>query len=44
MNGALAGGIAAAITCPMDVVKTRIQVESTKSATRYTSAFDAIGR
>jgi len=33
--GGVSGAIAAGVTCPLDVIKTRIQVQSKASATRY---------
>jgi hypothetical protein len=44
VSGAQGGAIAAAITCPMDVIKTRLQVESTTTKDRYKNAFDATKR
>jgi len=44
VNGALAGATSAAVTCPMDVVKTRLQVQNTMEAERYKNTFDAFSR
>mmetsp|Transcript_46977 Transcript_46977/g.118358 ORF Transcript_46977/g.118358 Transcript_46977/m.118358 type:complete len:232 (+) Transcript_46977:199-894(+) len=41
-SGAMAGAIASAITCPLDVVKTRIQVQSSTATNRYLGMADAI--
>eukprot|EP01117_Protostelium_nocturnum_P001011 TRINITY_DN11331_c0_g1_i1.p1 TRINITY_DN11331_c0_g1~~TRINITY_DN11331_c0_g1_i1.p1 ORF type:complete len:320 (+),score=53.49 TRINITY_DN11331_c0_g1_i1:140-1099(+) len=42
--GATAGAISAMVTCPMDVIKTRIQVESKKSEGAYKGGLDALRR
>lgn len=40
----MAGAIASGITCPMDVIKTRLQVEDTHQKDRYKNILDAITR
>jgi len=40
----LSGGLAAAITCPLDVIKTRLQVQRSTAKNKYKNAFDAAHR
>lgn len=42
--GSLAGGVAAAATCPLDVVKTRLMLGADKHGVAYASARDVAGR
>lgn len=43
-NGTVAGAAASAITCPLDVVKTRIQVEHSHNEKRYKNMLDGMTR
>lgn len=42
--GSFAGGVAAAATCPLDVVKTRLMLGADKHGVAYTSAQDVLTR
>lgn len=41
ISGGFSGGLSAALTCPLDVIKTRIQVQDKSSATAYKGVTDA---
>jgi len=43
-SGALSGAIASAITNPLDIVKTRLQVESSSNKDAYKNIWDALTR